>query len=478
MWPTFWSWLLRPLIAAASPISLLLQALVTRLLGISSQRSRCEQPNSWESLLEAAGSQSERLFYDQLRLFGDSNAIPRMRLWRDREGWCPFCMMIVLLLEAMEIPYEVRKLPLSKYLRKGETKPIEYTKMVPEGLVPGLQLSSALLEGNDHASNSPSVYFPPLLNAYHIFELLLEQFPERYPMGDAAKHAAVCEGDNGLAHRLQTALYALAFRPDEETALQAFHAVLEELHKLIDVGPFINGAEPSAADFQLLPWLERAEAYLPHVLGEEFLASACWQRAAALLDKARSAVATFSDIAADAESLVADAAKLKAVRTTTGADSVRQHVSSGDTRASRVQPPPLSRLPLSCPLSERRAAAAQLAANHTKVGEFSRRKARLRPIVAPSPTSDALDDALKAVVRQLMAERPLDPRIASLATADAIRIRCGAEASTEAALALTALAANVAVPRDLRRGAACTFRAHCRELADALGDETRPVSSL
>ena len=35
--------------------------------------------------------------------------------------------------------------------------------------------------------------------------------------------------------------------------------------------PFVNGAHPSAADFQLLPWLERAEAYLPHVAGDAML---------------------------------------------------------------------------------------------------------------------------------------------------------------------------------------------------------------
>ena len=58
---------------------------------------------SWESPFgDFAGTPEFRGFHQSSRLFSEKR--PLMRLWPDREGWCLFCMMSVLLLEAMEIP--------------------------------------------------------------------------------------------------------------------------------------------------------------------------------------------------------------------------------------------------------------------------------------------------------------------------------------------------------------------------------------
>ena len=58
---------------------------------------------SWESPVgDFAGTPEFRGFHQSSRLFSEKR--PLMRLWPDRGGWCLFCMMSVLLLEAMEIP--------------------------------------------------------------------------------------------------------------------------------------------------------------------------------------------------------------------------------------------------------------------------------------------------------------------------------------------------------------------------------------
>ena len=275
---------------------------------------------------------------------------------------------------------------------------------------------------------------------------------------------------------------------------------------MADEGPFVNGAAPTAADFQLIPWFERAEAYLPYVLGCGFLAKVHgWPRAAALLAAARTGTGPFSDIAADSESLVADAAKLKltadlpllqpalnsvaavaAHAASTAEKSAAEAIAAEVGGQSRVGVAGLLEcLHATCP-AERRVAAAQLAANHAKVAAFSRRKARLRPLVDPNMAgdcssargladiSDALDESLRSIASQLLAPRPFHPHAASVTAASALCSRCGAQASVEASLALTALAENVAVPRDLPRGPARALRAQCRLLAGALSEVARP----
>ena len=290
----------------------LLRALLMPATLVSRTSVRTSDAAAWEVIRQAAGLPVDRLFHQPTRLFENHAAKrPLLRLWRDREGWCPFCMMTVLLLEAMEVPYEVRKLPLSKYLRDGETKPAEYLRMVPDGMVPGLQLARELLDpdGDDTDDDDPEAnWTPPILNGYHLFNVLRNELPERYPSGDAHTHAIICEGDSSLAYRLQMALYGLANSPSDPSRLAAFGDVVEELDGILglaDDGPYVGGVRPSAADFQLLPWLERAEAYLPHVCGAAVLGTMRWGRAALLLSTARAGGA-FAEIAADAESLVAD----------------------------------------------------------------------------------------------------------------------------------------------------------------------------
>ena len=87
----------------------------------------------WSQIRAAAGPPADRLFEARQRLFG--GGAPEVIFWRDSAGWCPFCEITWLVLEEMEVPYEVKTVPLRRYMLEGETKDAEYTRLVgPEGV--------------------------------------------------------------------------------------------------------------------------------------------------------------------------------------------------------------------------------------------------------------------------------------------------------------------------------------------------------
>ena len=82
----------------------------------------------WSDLRASAPPLAPRLFEADERLFGAANA--EVIFWRDSAGWCPFCEMTWLVLEAMAVPYRVRTVPLRRYMLDGEEKDPAYTAMV------------------------------------------------------------------------------------------------------------------------------------------------------------------------------------------------------------------------------------------------------------------------------------------------------------------------------------------------------------
>ncbi|CAE8621869.1 unnamed protein product, partial [Polarella glacialis] len=70
-------------------------------------------------------------------------AAPRVRLWRDDAGWCPFCEMVQMVLEEMHVPYEVRTVPLKGYAKSenDEKRRAAFREICPDCLVPAIQLA-------------------------------------------------------------------------------------------------------------------------------------------------------------------------------------------------------------------------------------------------------------------------------------------------------------------------------------------------
>ncbi len=70
-----------------------------------------------------------------LRLFDANNdEMPKLTLYRDHAGWCPYCQKTMLLIEEKKVPINIGLVPMRSY---GD-KPREFMQLVPNGLLPAL----------------------------------------------------------------------------------------------------------------------------------------------------------------------------------------------------------------------------------------------------------------------------------------------------------------------------------------------------
>lgn len=122
-----------------------------------------ETLNSWEALAGMVGDDSAlelRLPNAKRRVFEESQE-PLLVFYRDNSSWCPYCERVWLQLEEKRIPYEVEKINMRCY---GD-KPAWFTRMVPSGLLPVLQLDGKIV------TESMDIMF-----------LLEQRFPEFNPL--------------------------------------------------------------------------------------------------------------------------------------------------------------------------------------------------------------------------------------------------------------------------------------------------------
>ena len=129
--------------------------------------------DDWDALRAAAGPKQRRPFEENPRLFGEREAA--VIFWRDNSAWCPYCCRLWLLLECMRLPYEMKTIPLARYLQPGEKKPREYVSQVPSGVVPALQF-----RGEDGS------WLPAVDGVARLFDRLAAEYPSKCPPRDEA----------------------------------------------------------------------------------------------------------------------------------------------------------------------------------------------------------------------------------------------------------------------------------------------------
>jgi len=184
---------------------------------------------------------------------------PVLTLYRDANGWCPFCERVWLQLEQKGLPYE-------EVLISLKDKPAWYLEMVPTGLVPAVKIESSgevLWESADIMrrieADFSSDAAPPLL-----------------PVADSAERARaeeMMEGSAALGKAgFQVAMSARneSLGEPERAALRAsFEAALRHLDAQIAAGggPFMLGADFSLVDCTYAPLLERWAVQLPLTMG-------------------------------------------------------------------------------------------------------------------------------------------------------------------------------------------------------------------
>jgi glutathione S-transferase len=75
-----------------------------------------------------------------LRLFNSSKP-PKITLFRDHAGWCPYCEKLMLLVEEKQIPCTIELVPMRSY---GD-KPREFLQKVPNGLLPAMEVDGQII---------------------------------------------------------------------------------------------------------------------------------------------------------------------------------------------------------------------------------------------------------------------------------------------------------------------------------------------
>ena len=113
-------------------------------------------PPSWEELSDTLTELTEQ---------SSPPTPPKVTLYRDTNGWCPFCERVWLILRAKNIPYEEQLISL-------QNKPDWYKALVPTTLVPAV-----LFHEDEDKKNERRIVW----ESSDIIEALDEVFPE-HPM--------------------------------------------------------------------------------------------------------------------------------------------------------------------------------------------------------------------------------------------------------------------------------------------------------
>ena len=437
----------------------------------------------WPTVRTAAGYVAPRLFDARERLFGAPQ--PEVIFWRDAAGWCPFCCMTWLLLEEMRVPYQVRTVPLRRYMRPGEQKDPDYLRQVgPGGVVPGVQFRNA-----DHE------FLLAIQGVEQIVADLAQRFPERYPRGDDSVHTRVLEGSSSIFARLRVArraYEACAGAQGADPMELGLGRVLEEIDEMLaeSGGPFLCGERLSAADCVLLPLLERTEAVVPYFFGFGALEALPFDRAARMLAAARTQSVAFEAVCSDSSTLgrtnlryADDDYELRyfaAMEANPQQPAARRLKGSPEAVAAidGTEAGEYEAWAADATEGARREAAGRLAARPAAVAAFATRCATgsssLQGLEAAAAAAAAttIEEALLAVASLLLTDEATRQgdglRMQAHTAADALRGTHGSEEAINTAAALEALSLNIGVPRDMGVGPARALRSHMRLLAAAL----------
>ena len=221
-----------------------------------------------QTFLHSTNSVAETPSWDELSslLEQDSSPTPSpiLTLYRDTNGWCPFCERVWLALEIKGIPYKESLINL-------QNKPDWFLEMVPTGLVPAVMFydeKTTNSVGDDNAKPQRTLIWESL----DIMKALDELFPdtEKLILDDLPKYK---EGEE-IISRLSTAGFQYLYSGRNDTLTEEdkkqlklnFQTTLDEFDAFIasnEGGPFILGSKVSGIDVQIIPAMERLRYQLP-----------------------------------------------------------------------------------------------------------------------------------------------------------------------------------------------------------------------
>ena len=417
---------------------------------------------SWEDLQASLDHQAQ----EEGEASNDNrkNKAALVTLYRDTNGWCPFCERVWLALEIKQIPYEEQLINL-------QDKPSWFKQMVPTGLVPAVLFHSDAMaskeEEEEESSDNDEQEKPTpertlVWESLNILKALDEQFPntprlilddqEDYQRArEIVSNATTAGGQFVYSGRNQT-------MSDEEKQQKrtAFENALKSLDDFLQSqqspkGGFCLGESISGVDIEMVPIMERWRYQLPLTINMTIYDTQKYPNLCKWYNAMDRYAPYTNRVAGDAYSWTAVASTFLRFFATGPNGTMSQETRATIDRADAVANDLTKTFASSNKYDEttqaRIQAAAKLIGNH---------KAVVKDCINPDPKSqkelpraqkeEIADLALRAVAQSLLTEKP-----PSLFLDDK-------DVAAEAASALRTVAARLSAPRDMGAPAAQMLR--------------------
>mmetsp|Transcript_1875 Transcript_1875/g.2893 ORF Transcript_1875/g.2893 Transcript_1875/m.2893 type:complete len:538 (-) Transcript_1875:616-2229(-) len=406
------------------------------------------------------------------RTFGSTGPI-RVKFYRDHAAWCPYCHKVWLQLEEKQIPYTMEKVNMRCY----GTKQASFTKKVPSGLLPVLEMDGRIIT-----------------ESTVIMDILEREFPNNTPLMPAPGTPTRARADSLM--RLERRLFGdwlgwLTSDWNNASNRSRFEATLDAVDQELSAagGPFFLGADLSLCDITFVPMLERIAASMSYYKGCFVRGSGRWpaiERWFNALEQRPTYMGTKSDYYTHCHDLPP---QLGSCAMLPEGVAVAAHIDGEEPSSWRLPLSPLSATSLPEPYSlgdnpaaDTCEAAAKVVKNHKALVRFALRgpgKPGPQPVSAPlaDPTAipaeeytAAADMAMRHVVHAMLVGVEAK-QVSSAALQTSATQPAGAAAQLMVAPVIPAaeyLRDRVGVPRDMRFPAARQLRAHLNWLIDTV----------
>jgi len=451
---------------------------------VVSTTTTTKEPPSWDELL------SSLLLLQEQHKEEEVEEEPLVTLYRDTNGWCPFCERVWLALRVKGIPYRERLINL-------QDKPEWFTELVPTALVPALLIHNS----NTNSTNNERRI---LWESQDILKALDEEFPDtpQLLLNDNDNNAHYYDAAMKLNDELQSAGFKYIYGNKNQTTTTErqqnrhdFLTKLDQLNAALEQNPpgsFRLGTNTvTAMDCVMIPTLERWRYQLPLTEGLDILENRPFLRKwldvmdsyPPYADRVRgdayswtAATSTFLRLFASNDDQPETTTTLQEKIERADAATNKLTESFGDAVVAAVAVDPVFA----------REAATKLITNHDAVvadcTTTSRRAEGEEPNVVKSQTqlprasdTEAADFVLRHVASLLLLHNDDDDDTKSiiLAAAQSGPLPITKQHAAAASEAARTVAARLCVPRDMSAPAAAIFRTVLTIVANRYSDTSK-----
>eukprot|EP00531_Pseudo-nitzschia_arenysensis_P004020 CAMPEP_0116131766 /NCGR_PEP_ID=MMETSP0329-20121206/9185_1 /TAXON_ID=697910 /ORGANISM="Pseudo-nitzschia arenysensis, Strain B593" /LENGTH=492 /DNA_ID=CAMNT_0003626227 /DNA_START=297 /DNA_END=1775 /DNA_ORIENTATION=- len=418
-----------------------------------------EKVPSWESL-------ESKL--EELKSSNGEEKKPVLTLYRDNNGWCPFCERVWVAIRAKGLPYQETLVPL-------QGKPEWYKQMVPTGLVPAVLFHGD--EGEDSDTSRELVW-----ESDAILEALDAKFPDTVQL--MKKEDKAFDDALEMQNRVQIAGVKFAYGNRNDTMTEAekeeirsnFESALDELDAALGEQAEASGTEKcfrlgtefTGVDAMMIPTLERWRYQLPLSANLDILENR--NNIKNWFDAMDSYEAYTERVAGDEYSWTAAASmflryfgggedKPKVAEAIARADAAAEQLAkefiAADIEGTDKQDAALE-------------AAAKLISNHEAVVADCVKEEPLTQKNIPRATGADTADRLLRHVSSVLLQIAAEPSSLTETSASELVEDCDADATVQGALALQTVSKRLCVPRDMGAPSAALLRGILSSVAENL----------